>query len=115
MHPTEHPVPKIHDSLLLHDLARLEYGRLLWKNPVARRRLLKHWSDTRHPYCGRFKTHRKEVERILKAPVEQDDELDRQLQTEGLSLRALVREIPPVFGSFYGTKNQQDQPRSKAP
>lgn len=107
MNPTEYPIPKIHDSLLLHDLARLEYGRLLWKHPVARRRLLNHWSDNRHPYRSRFKPHRKEVERILEAPVEQDDELDRQLQTEESSLRVLVREIPPVFGSFYGTKNQE--------
>ena len=27
------------------DLARFEYGRLLWKNPRVRARLLAHWTD----------------------------------------------------------------------
>jgi hypothetical protein len=30
-----------------------------------------------------------------------DDLLDAALQAEGLSLRAVVREIPPVFGAFF--------------
>ncbi len=88
--------------LLLHDQARLEYGRLLWKRPSARSRLLSHWSDARHPYAERFaKTYRPWVEKVLEAKQEADDALDEELSREGLSLRVVVREIPPVFGSFY--------------
>ena len=82
------------------DLARLEYGRLLWRNPRQRVRLLQHWADPRHPYRERFLQHRVMVERLLES-TQSDDVLDRQLRTEGTSLRVLVREIPPVFGSFW--------------
>jgi len=88
--------------LMIHDQARLEYARLLWKRPPARERLLRHWTDPRHPYAERFTTeHRPWVERLPTAPPENDGALDAELQREGKSLRAVVREIPPVFGSFY--------------
>lgn len=88
--------------LLLHDQARLEYARLLWKLPRARARLLRHWSDPRHPYATRFaQEYRALVERVLLAGADQDDALDAELRAEGKSLRVVVREIPPVFGSFY--------------
>ncbi|MCS7049534.1 MAG: hypothetical protein N3A53_04275 [Verrucomicrobiae bacterium] len=70
------------------DLARLEYGRLLWRNPEMRRRLLEHWLDPRHPYRERFVQHRAEIERVLSSS---DEDVPR----------ALLREIPPVFGSFW--------------
>ena len=75
------------------DLARLEYGRLLWRNPECRERLLRHWLDYRHPYRERFLEHRVEIEQLLAST---DDEARRNT-----SLRALTREIPPVFGSFW--------------
>ena len=88
--------------LLMHDQARLEYARLLWKRPSARQRLLRHWTDPRHPYRDRFTEHyRPLVERVLTADPAQDDALDAQLRAEGQSLRVIVRESPPVFGSFY--------------
>ena len=93
--------PRIHDSLLTQDLARLEYGRLLWRNPKSREKLLHHWNDRRHPYRDRFRSHREQIERILAAPAEDDDELNTILIAQGTSLRVLVREIPPVFGSFW--------------
>jgi hypothetical protein len=70
------------------DLARLEYGRLLWRNPQCRQRLLRHWLDPRHPYRERFLIHRAAVEQILSS-------------TDENVPRALMREIPPVFGSFW--------------
>lgn len=85
----------------MHDQARLEYGRLLWRRPRARARLLRHWTDTRHPYAERFAEVRPWVEQTLAASAEDDDALDAVLRTKGLSLRAVVREIPPVIGSFY--------------
>ena len=44
-----------------HDVARLQYGRLLWKNLVFRKRLLNHWMDPRHPYRDRFIERRDQV------------------------------------------------------
>jgi hypothetical protein len=88
--------------LLLHDQARLEYGRLLWRRPDARARLLRHWTDPNHPYAERFaREYRPLVERVLAASAEEDDALDAELRKQGESLRSVVREIPPVFGSFY--------------
>jgi hypothetical protein len=87
---------------MLHDLARLEYGRLLWKRPRTRARLLRHWTDPRHPYAPRFmETWRPVVEEVLKADPAHDLELDARLKSRGLSLRVVVREIPPVIGSFF--------------
>lgn len=89
-------------SLPPQDEARLEYGRLLWRKPHTRARLLRHWSDARHPYSTRFLSEWKpRVEKLLQSPAGHDDEIDAGLRAEGLSLRVVVREIPPVFGSFY--------------
>ena len=82
------------------DEARLEYGRLLWKKAESRARLLAHWTDPRHPYFNRFQRHRILVEELLSTPAGNDESLDSQFQTKGWSLRALVREIPPVFGNL---------------
>lgn len=56
----------------------------------------------RHPSRERFTTQWKaHVERVLSASPDHDDELDAALQSEGLSLRVVVKEIPPVFGSYW--------------
>ena len=81
------------------DIARLEYGRLLWKSASARTRLLAHWMNPDHPYAERFGSKRSLVERVLESACG-DEELDADLRSEGHSLRAVVREIPPVFGSI---------------
>ena len=81
------------------DIARLEYGRMLWRSAPTRLRLLAHWVNPEHPYAERFLSKRFLVERILESTLP-NDQLDRQLQAEGHSLRTLMREIPPVFGSI---------------
>ena len=81
------------------DLARLEYGRILWANASSRERLLRHWTSPSHPYQTRFSEHRALVERVL-APGIDDVSLDAELRAKGHSLRTVVREIPPVFGDF---------------
>ena len=92
----------LQNSLLPQDEARLEYGRLLWRKPSSRARLLNHWSDPRHPYADRFlATWKPLVEMLLQSPSGNDAQLDETLRHQGLSLRVVVREIPPVFGSFY--------------
>jgi hypothetical protein len=85
------------------DMARLEYGRILWRNPAARNRLMRHWSDPRHPYAERFKdTYEPLVREVLENVSDlTDEELDRRFRARGTSLRAVAREIPPVFGSFW--------------
>jgi hypothetical protein len=82
------------------DIARFVYGRRLWKLPDMRARLLAHWLDPRHPYHERFAEQRVVIEGVLTSSLE-ENELDAQLRAQGMSLRAVAREIPPVFGSFF--------------
>jgi hypothetical protein len=62
---------------------------------------LRHWNDPRHPHAERFREHEVEVRQILESPKGTDESLDADLRQRGLSLRAVVKEIPSVFGSFY--------------
>ncbi len=88
--------------LSYQDHARLQYGRLLWKNPKMKERLLGHWLDLRHPYRDRFQeTYRPWVERVLSSDSASDEKLDQEFMREGESLRSIIKEIPPVFGAFY--------------
>ena len=81
------------------DIARFEYGRLLWKNPSVRQRMLAHWSESKHSYHHRFLENQETIEEVL-GSQSSDVELDRDLRKRNLSLRAVVREIPPVFASI---------------
>ena len=83
------------------EYAKLAYGRLLWRNPEYRERLLRHWSDPRHPHASRFAEHEPEVRHILESSPDSDGELDAELRQRDLSLRVIVKEIPSVFGSFF--------------
>ncbi|MGH7993521.1 MAG: hypothetical protein ACREDQ_08395 [Limisphaerales bacterium] len=83
------------------EYAKLEYGRLLWRVPEFRERLLRHWNDPRHPHAGRFAEHEADVRYILESPKGSDHELDIELRRRNLSLRVVVKEIPSVFGSFF--------------
>ena len=82
------------------DIARFQYGRMMWRVPEMRQRLLKHWTDERHPYRERFLERRALLEQILSS-TETEQELDEMLKQQGSSLRCMTREIPPVFGSFF--------------
>ena len=82
------------------DVARFEYGRLLWHNPEMRARLLAHWLDERHPYRERFLRQRTLIEEVLASP-QSPEELQKCLLSRGTSLRCMAREIPPVFGDFF--------------
>jgi hypothetical protein len=82
------------------DIARFTYGRKMWRLPDMRARLLKHWLDERHPYSHRFAEQRELIEYVLFSEVSASA-LDAELRAKGTSLRAMSREIPPVFGSFF--------------
>lgn len=83
------------------EYAKLEYGRLLWRVPAYRARLLRHWHDPRHPHAERFREHEVEVTRLLASPKAADAALDAELRQRDSSLRAVAKEIPSVFGSFF--------------
>ena len=89
------------NGIVLEEYAKLEYGRLLWRAPEFRERLLRHWTDPRHPHAARFAEHEAEVRHILESPKGSDHELDAELRQRNLSLRVVVKEIPSVFGSFF--------------
>jgi hypothetical protein len=89
------------NGIHLQEYAKLEYGRLLWRVPACRERLLRHWHDARHPHAARFAEHEADVREILDSPKGSDQELDVKLRRRNLSLRAVVKEIPSVFGSFF--------------
>jgi hypothetical protein len=89
------------NGIHFQEYAKLEYGRMLWRRPKSRERLLRHWRDPRHPHAERFAEHEAEVRRVLESPKGSDAELDAELRGRGLSLRVVVKEIPSVFGSFY--------------
>jgi hypothetical protein len=89
------------NGIHLEEYAKLEYGRLLWRVPAYRERLLHHWHDSRHPHAERFVEHKTEVIRILESPKDFDAALDAELRQRNSSLRAIIKEIPSVFGSFF--------------
>ena len=82
------------------DIARFQYGRMLWRDPAFRARLLRHWLDERHPYHHRFQEQRSLIEEVLNS-TEPPAALDAQLRVRDTSLRCVTREIPPVFGGFW--------------
>jgi hypothetical protein len=82
------------------DVSRFVYGRRMWRLPDMRARLLAHWMDDRHPYSERFKAQRALVEEVLSSDAPAS-ELDERLRLRRTSLRCVVREIPPVFGTFF--------------
>ncbi len=83
------------------EYAKLEYGRMVWRSLEFRERLLRHWTDPRHPHADRFARHESEVRHILESPKGSDAALDAEFRRRGSSLRAAVKEIPSVFGSFF--------------
>jgi len=89
------------NGIHVQEYAKLEYGRLLWRVPAYRERLLRHWRDARHPHANRFAEHEREVTRVLESAKDSDTTLDAELRERNLSLRVLVKEIPSVFGSFF--------------
>jgi hypothetical protein len=82
------------------DIARFEYGRRFWRDQEMRARLLAHWLDERHPHRRRFMERRELVEWVLSSE-KSEAELDTDLRGRGTTLRCVIREIPPVFGSFF--------------
>ena len=92
------------------DIARFEYGRMMWRRPAMKARLVAHWTDPRHPHCERFAERRALLESVL-GSTEPAALLDARLRESETSLRCVAREIPPVFGSFF----PKIEPEAKEP
>jgi hypothetical protein len=75
-------LPDFINGIRLEEYSKLECGRILWRVPAYRERLLNHWHDPPHPHAERF--------------IEQEAEVRQR----GLNLRVVVKETPSVFGSF---------------
>lgn len=100
--PPHEPAKPFDPFFVPDDWARLQYGRMFWKIPAMRERLLNHWCDPRHPYSDRFQVkYRPLVERLLTSSKDANETIDAEFRKEGHSLRTIMREIPPVFGSFF--------------
>lgn len=69
------------------DLAKLHYGRILWRSERGRKRLIENWTHPLHPHAERFREHRAQIEALL----------DARLRECGSSLRAVIRDIPSFF------------------
>ena len=86
--------------LSLEDEARLQYSRILWKNPRTRRRLLYVWEHPEHPHRDRFEDNRELVVGFLECENPQDY-IDTVAGHDQWSLRTLTREIPCVIWEFW--------------
>ena len=88
----------------LEDLARLHYARVLWRAPLARRRLLYVWEHAEHPHRERFEENRALVVGLLECA-------DPQAYVDGLpggswSLRTLTREIPCMIWELWDASKE---------
>jgi hypothetical protein len=81
------------------DIAKLEYGRLLWKSARGRRLLLSNWTHPGHPHKNRFLRNRRLIKELLDSTLP-DSDLDASLRRRSSSIRVATREIPGVFGSL---------------
>jgi hypothetical protein len=85
-------------ALSLEDAARLQYSRILWKNPRTRRRLLYVWDHPDHPHRERF----------LECENPQAY-VDTVAGGAKWSLRTLTREIPCVIWEFWDESKEPAQ------
>src|SRR5471032_2156391 len=86
--------------LSLEDEARLQYSRILWKNPRTRRRLLYVWEHPGHPHRERFEENRELIVGFLECEDPQAY-VDSVAGGATWSLRTLTREIPCVIWEFW--------------
>jgi hypothetical protein len=86
------------NGLSLEDESRLQYSRILWRNPRTRRRLLYVWEHPDHPHRHRFEANRTLVVGLL----EHTDPAAFVATLSGTwSLRTLTREIPSVIWDLW--------------
>jgi hypothetical protein len=95
-------------QLSLEDAARLQYSRILWKNPRTRQRLLYVWEHPDHPHRERFEENRGLVVGLLECEDPQDY-INCNERSAKWSLRTLTREIPCVIWEFWDDSKELAQ------
>jgi hypothetical protein len=75
------------NGIHFQEYAKLEYGRMVWRVPAFRERLLRHWTDPRHPHAERFAQHETDVRHILESPKNSDAELEPACRRQRNSVR----------------------------
>jgi hypothetical protein len=93
-------------SLNFEDEARLQYSRILWRNPRTRRRLLYVWEHPQHPHRERFQENRELVEGLLECN-EPQDYITTVAGSDKWSLRTLTREIPCVIWTLWDESKEK--------
>ena len=78
---------------------RLQYSRILWKNPRTRRRLLYVWEHANHPHRERFEENRELIVRFLES--ENPHDFVESLPEKKWSVRTMTREIPCVIWELW--------------
>jgi hypothetical protein len=91
----------------LEDAARLQYSRILWKNPRTRRRRLYVWEHPDHPHRERFQEIRPLVVGLLERP--DPEAYIESLEPKKWSLRTLTREIPSVIWQFWDESKDESK------
>jgi len=99
------------NALSLDDAARLEYSRILWKNPRTRRRLLYVWEHPDHPHRERFEENRELVVGFLEC--ENPQTYIDSVAGAKWSLRTLTREIPCVIWEFWDESKEASLERKE--
>jgi hypothetical protein len=92
----------------LEDAARLQYPRILWKNPRTRRRLLYVWDRPDNPHRERFEENGELIVGCLECENPQAY-VDSVACGAKWSLRALTREIPCVIWEFWDDSKEPAQ------
>ena len=82
------------------DATRLHCSRVFWRSLKSRDMMLAHWNHPEHPSRDRWKNYSAVIEEVLSF-VGDDSELDKSLRERKLSLRVVIREIPPIIGSIW--------------
>lgn len=90
----------------LEDEARLQYSRILWKNPGTRRRPLHVWEHPEHPHRERFEENRELVVGFLECENPQAY-VDSVAGRDNWSLRTLTREIPCMIWEFWDESKEK--------
>jgi hypothetical protein len=99
--------------LSLEDETRLQYSRILWRNPRTRRRLLYVWEHPGHPHRERFHEHRAIVVGLLEN--EDPQAYVESLSSKAWSLRTLTREIPCVIWDLWDESKKAVNSAAKQP
>ena len=98
-------MPVLMTETELEEAARLQYSRILWRNPQTRARLLYVWEHAQHPDHERFNEHRTLGERFLECA--DPSEYVQAVACDEWSLQTLTREIPVMIWTLWDESKEK--------